>query len=442
MGDGRAETTIEHSATPFPSARRVWAQRLLLLGGFVVVHLTLALINLYDTLHFPFGDVTGVYRFWMDYARDNGVLVGIDTSWVYPIGALAPIALPYLAGSEFYGQAWLVMIAALNAVAVIALARRRLVLAWWWLLFLACLGPVAVGRIDAVSAPLAIVAVLIIARHPLAAGVLLTVAAWIKVWPAAVVAAAVIALRSRVRVVLGAAAATVATVGAALALGAGAGVLSFVFEQTGRGLQVEAPVSIWWLASAALGTTGAQVYYDTDILTYQVSGPGTQIVADLMTPVLAVVVASIVAAAGIAVRRGAERLPLFADVSLALVLAFIVVNKVGSPQFIGWLAAPVLLLLLLRGRREAGLAVTVLLVALATQAIYPWYYSALIGAEGWMVILIAARHVVLLALLAIAVARVLAARATVETPRARDAPAGRVPAETVPAPIRPATEGA
>lgn len=399
------ESRIQHLRPASPSTRD-WA---LLAAGFLAVHIVLSLINLYDRVHYPFGDVVGVYLFWMDYARTTGVVVGLDTTWVYPLGALVPMALPYLFGSALYGVAWLVMVAALNAVALVALARRRLGLAWWWLAFLVCLGPVAVARIDAVSAPLAVLAVLLIARHPVVAGALLTAAAWIKVWPAALVAAAVIALRSRVRVVIGAAITTLVVAVAALALGGVGGLFSFITQQTGRGLQIEAPVSLWWMASAAL-RSGARAYYDTEILTWQVRGPGTQVVADLMTPLLLVVVLGIVAAGVVALRRGADRLFLFADLSLALVLAFIVVNKVGSPQFMGWLAAPVLLLLLLRGRREWVVAGTVLVAAVITQVIYPWEYGAFTSAQPWAVALLGLRHLALLSLLAVAIARVVTAR--------------------------------
>ena len=47
----------------------------------------------------------------------------------------------------------------------------------------------------------------------------------------------------------------------------------FVTDQTDRGLQLEAPVSAWYLWRAVLGIPGSSIYYDRDILTFQVTGP-------------------------------------------------------------------------------------------------------------------------------------------------------------------------
>lgn len=400
-GQEEAARTVVPEARPFAA----WFA---LAVAFAVVHTVLALINVYDTQHLPFGDVIHVYRFWMQYAQDNGVLVGIDTSWVYPVGALLPMGFAYLLGPDHYGVLWLVLVTALDAAAIVVLARRRRAAAWWWLAFLAALGPVALARIDAVTAPLAILAAVWLIERPAVAGALLTLAAWIKVWPAAMVGAALIALRSWLQVAIGALLVTAGVLLAALALGGGAGVFGFVFEQTGRGLQVEAPVSAWWLWAAMLGLDGS-VYYDTDILTYQIAGPGAEAVAAIMTPVLAVVVGVIVALGLLARRRDADSVQLVGELSLALVLALIVVNKVGSPQFQGWLAAPVILLMLHTGMRAVSArALAVLVVAAATQYVYPWMYSGVIAAQPLEVVVLTARNIALIALLAVSVVRLWA----------------------------------
>ncbi|BDI23304.1 glycosyltransferase family 87 protein [Herbiconiux sp. L3-i23] len=375
--------------------------------AFLAIHGILAGINLYDVVHFPFGDVTQVYRFWMEYAADNGVLVGIDTSWVYPIGALLPMGFAYVLGPDAYGQLWLATIVALDAVATVVLARRSTAAAWWWMLFLACLGPVSLARIDAVTAPLAILAVVWLLDRPVVAGALLALATWIKVWPVALIGAAVLALRSRLRIVIAGAVVTAAILVAALALGARGGIFGFILEQTGRGLQVEAPVASWWLWSALLGLPEGRVYYDTDILTYQVAGPGTAPVAALMTPLLVLVVAGVAALGALAVRRGQDRTEVLVQVAMALVLALIVVNKVGSPQFIGWLAAPAILAILHSRPAFRGRALAVLAIAAATQFVYPWAYDG-ITAPTWLpVLVLTARNIALVVLLVVAVAELV-----------------------------------
>jgi hypothetical protein len=368
-------------------------------AAFAVVHLTLALINLLDDVHVPFGDVVYVYRFWMDYAAEHGVLVGIDTTWVYPVGALLPMGFAYLFGPGPYGEMWLLLVTALDAVAFAVLLRRSPAAAWWWVAFLAALGPVAVGRIDAITAPLAMLGLLWLATRPLIAGALLALATWIKVWPAALLAAAVIALRRRAAVVSGAALLTAVVLAVALLLGTGANVLGFITEQGERGLQVEAPVSAFWLWQAALGVPGTRVYYDQQMLTYQVLGTGTRAVAAVMTPLLVVAVAAILLLGVRAVRRGVEATALLAPLSLALVLVLIVVNKVGSPQYIVWLAPPVLLgIVTSRPAVRAGGGL-VLGIAAGTQIVYPWAYSWLIVADPVVAALLTARNLALIVLL-------------------------------------------
>ncbi|MFD1714098.1 glycosyltransferase 87 family protein [Amnibacterium flavum] len=388
---------------PQRSLRSTAAGPIGLWATFLVVHGVLAYINLNDTVHLPFGDVVNVYRFWMDYAVDNGVLVGIDTSWVYPIGALLPMGAAMLFGSAHYGETWLVLVTILDAIAVAVLLSRSRAAAWWWIVFLAALGPVAVARIDGVTAPIALVAVVWLLDRPVVAGVLLGLATWIKIWPAALIGAAILAVRQRARILIGSLAATAVILAAAIAIGGSRGLFSFILEQTGRGLQVEAPISSWWLWGAALHLDGYAVYYDTDILTYQVAGPGTQSLAAVMTPVLVLVVAAIAALVLIALRRGADPVELLIEASFALVLALIVVNKVGSPQFVGWLAAPVVLGIL-HGRAVSGRrAVAVLVVAVLTQIVYPWAYNGIVLAEPAAVLVLGARNLLFLVLLAQAV---------------------------------------
>ncbi|BDZ44289.1 glycosyltransferase 87 family protein [Naasia aerilata] len=363
------------------SARRIVTGALGAWIAFAAVHLVLAEINLHDTVHLPFGDVVGVYRFWMDYAAANGVLVGIDTSWVYPVGALLPLGFAYLFGSDAYGVVWLVLVTMLDAVAFHALLRRRPAAAWWWVAFLAALGPVAVARLDSVTAPLAILGLLVLSARPVLAGALLGLGAWIKVWPAALLAAAVLTLRRRAAVFTGGALVTVAILGGALLLGAGAHVFTFISAQETRGLQVEAPVTSWWLWEAVLGLGGTRIYYDRDILTWQVLGNGTSAAAAAMTPLLVAAVAALLLLALRGMSRRVDPLALLPPLGLALVLAMIVFNKVGSPQYVAWLAAPVVLGLCLRQRAVHVPAALALGIALLTQVVYPWSYAKVIGAD-------------------------------------------------------------
>jgi len=279
-------------------------------------------------------------------------------------------------------------------------------LAWWWVAVTACLGPVAVARIDSVATPIAVLGVLALATRPLLASVLFTVATWIKVWPAALLAALVIAGRRVATVVTGAAVTSAAIIGIAVALGARSNVFSFIAAQTGRGLQIEAPVTSLWLWDVAAGTPGATIYYDRDILTFQVTGDGVAQTAAAMTAVLAVGVLLVCGAGLLARLRGAPQADVIALTALGFVSAVIALNKVGSPQYLTWYVAPVLLGLATTNRFRFP-AVVVLVMAALTQAVYPWFYGEVTAALPWALVLLDLRNVLEIVLLAWAIGALL-----------------------------------
>ncbi|MET0725913.1 MAG: glycosyltransferase family 87 protein [Leifsonia sp.] len=378
--------------------------------AFAAVHAWLVYLAM-NAPGLPLGDVSHVYTSWMARAAD-GYVLGIDGPWVYPILAIAPIAAAAVFGLGNYVQAWLLLVVVLDAAAFAVLigVRRgpaaRHVAAWWWLAFLAMLGPIAIGRIDAVTVPIALVAVLLAAGRPRLAAVLLTVAMWIKIWPAAVIAAFFITSRDRVRILVAVLGTSSVIILVALLLGSGWNVFSFISEQTGRGIQIESPVAAIWMWQAAAGVPGASVYYDHDILTFQVTGQGTEIASAVMTPLLVLVVGSIVAIGVRSQLRGAAFGAIFPPLTLALVLAFIVINKVGSPQFICWLAVPIVIGLVYRGRRYRLPALAALALAGLTQSIYPYLYDWLLIADPALVTLVTVRNLLEIGLLVWAVVAV------------------------------------
>jgi hypothetical protein len=377
--------------------------------AFTLVHATLIALCLFGPGK-PLGDVNWVYLNWVTTAVRGGPVPGIDIPFVYPVVAFVPMLLAFVVSPGAYALGWLGLVTLLDAVAfAVLLGRwhqpRRLAAAWWWLAFLLLEGPTALGRIDAVAVALVIVGLLVVSRRPGWGSALLTLGAWVKVWPAVVVAALVVAGRQRMRVVVAAAATSVFVVVVALTFGSGWTVLSFVTQQTGRGIQIEAPVALPWLWDAALGG-GSDIYYDHDILTFQVSGPGTALASALTTPLLALVAAGILVLGWWAQRRGAAFDELFPPLVLALTVSLIAFNKVGSPQFITWLAAPGVLGIVLLGRRWLLPAVLALVLAALTQLVYPYLYDWLLVANPAMVFVLTVRNALEFVVLLIAVRRV------------------------------------
>ncbi|MEC5200287.1 hypothetical protein RCH21_002533 [Arthrobacter sp. PL16] len=323
------------------------------------------------------------YREWAYSALDDGVWEGIDTAWVYPVGALVPMVLASAFGPYLYQLAWFVLFAGLNALGTAALVRRgtasSFTAAYWWLAATALLGPVAVGRIDGLTAPLVITALLLVAARPFVASLVLSAATWMKVWPAAVVLAALVVVRQgRLRIV-----------GAGVAVSAGIAVVVAVFgdirnltgflsAQGARGMQLEAPLSTPGVWQAITGTSGAYFFEDEVINTMEVRGALSGLVGDLMTPLLVLSVLLVAAFLAIALHRGAPAGALLATGSLALVSTLVVFNKVGSPQFMLWITAVIAVGLVLdRASEWRYPAVAMLATAALTTLVYPIFYDAL-----------------------------------------------------------------
>ena len=375
-------------------------------GAFLLVHVVLWLCALFGD-GMPLGDVTIVYLPWAQLAQHGYAFMGVTAPWVYPLVAMVPVLIPLLAGADNYVIAWLAMVTIFDVVAFAVLTargrRRAVIAAWWWLGFLLLLGPIAVGRLDAVSVAIVIVAVVWLAARPRVASVLLAVAMWIKVWPAAVILAVVVAMRHRWRVVgyVLLTSAVIAIVG--MAFGGAADLFSFVTQQTGRGLQIEAPVSAPWLWAAALHAEGTIVYYDQQLLTFQVTGRGIGAVSAAMTPALVLAVIAVALVGVRAVVRKAPSALVLPQLALAITTALIAFNKVGSPQYIDWLAAPVILGIITAGRRFCTPAILVGVTAALTQLFYPYLYLQLLYLNAWMIAAVTARNIMLFVVLGWAV---------------------------------------
>ncbi|WP_407345405.1 glycosyltransferase 87 family protein [Pengzhenrongella phosphoraccumulans] len=411
---------------------RIAASRRALWVAFVLAHAWLAFIGTVWIPHRAFYDVD-LYRYWTALGLENNVWPVFDGPWVYPVGALLPMLLPAAISTTStlgYALAWSALVTAGDAVAVWALSRSRHAPgAWWWLAFLVLLGPVAMGRIDAILAPIVILALLVAMERPRVAAALLTVGAWIKVAPGVLILPLLLIVRRPVRDVVVPAALVCAGVVGAVAVGGGLGnVASFLSQQDARGLQVEAVVSTPWVV-ASLVRDDVVIGLNHELITWEIVGPGTSGAARLMDVLLPLAVAAL---AVLLWRARSRPLDVLVWGSLAFATLLIVVNKVGSPQYVGWLAPPVAVALALRstwpddavGARSRAavprVAGAVLLIAALTQLIFPLAYNSLLSGGVLISGVLVVRNLLLLALL-VAMGTLLA---TDGTRRGADVPDG------------------
>ena len=387
--------------------RRMWVWI-----AFVLVHAVVIWLGFAGD-HAASWDVDQLYRWWAGLTLGGDVVPGITEDWIYPPLAHLPILLVgALRGVVDYTLGWGLLVTALDAAAFAVLvgrgrSRGRMIAAWFWLAAILALGGVGMFRLDGVTVPIAVAGSLFLVGRPWLGSVLLAVATWIKVWPAALLAAAVIAVRRRLAVVGGAAAVSAVVVAVVLLAGGGPHLLGFVGDQTSRGLQIEAPVSSVYLLLALADVPGARIFYDPDLITFQITGPSVDTVIMLMTPVLMLGMLAIAVIGAVKAWRGASFVALFPPLALALVLGFIVLNKVGSPQYMTWLIAPVVVGLTIDRRRWLRPALLTVVILALTQWLFPFAYDWLLvlwPAAVWLVVL---RNVMLVALFAWVVVRLV-----------------------------------
>ena len=362
----------------------------------------------------PFGDVTYVYLPWAgDVWKGYGV-VGITSPWVYPIGALVPMAIAgFIGGSAHYVLGWFVLVAMLDGIALFLLRRAsflgrlRYASSWYFLAFMLALVLVSVSRIDGVVTPVVLVALVYTARSPRVAAIMLTIATWLKVWPAALIALAVLTLRTRKIFAFWFITLSVAITATAFIMGSGMNIFSFITQQSSRGLQLESVSATPYLWAAMFGDTGTHVYFDTSLVTYQVSGPLSDVIASLSTVILVTVMLCIGIVSFVQIRLGAPSLRVFSAAVLVATSSLMAFNKVGSPQFVFALVAPIVLGLCVELRFAKYLGFLGIALALLTGMVFPYFYAELLALSPAMVVVITIRNILFLAFVAVAFTQLL-----------------------------------
>jgi hypothetical protein len=355
----------------------------------------------------PFNDVN-LYGYWASQVSSGQGLLGVSEPWVYPFLALAPMAVANLFGATGGGvlTGWIVLVVALHSIALSAVVdwgragKPAFKAIGFYLIYLVLLGPVAIGRVDAIAAFFALLGVVQIQHNrPRLGMAFFTLGAWIKVWPVAAAIATFASIRSKVPVFVLAIATSATILLIGIFLGGNEKLLSFVTMQGDRGLQVESVFATFWVWAAKFGAPGAGIYFDNLLVTNQVSGVFAGEIAWLLGPVMLGALAVTLFLSLRAYRAGAETKHLFVATFLTATLDLIVFNKVGSPQFELWLAVPLMAGVLFELPKWRLPLVIGSGIALFTNLLYPIFYMDLMGL-GWLgIALLTMRNAALIALL-------------------------------------------
>ncbi|WP_284751985.1 glycosyltransferase family 87 protein [Arthrobacter sp. efr-133-R2A-120] len=379
-----------------------------LLAGFCVVHLVFLVFALILSLRGEAFSDTFIYRDWTSAGFRDENLSGGPSPWVYPVLALVPMAIAGLAGPGPFFFLWVLMITLLNGVALAKLTgrgRRREAIpaGWWWLVFVFIMGWLGFARVDGLTAPIVLIALAYGVSHPFIASTLLSVATWMKVWPAAVMLSLFTVVKQRTKVVAAGILTSVLVIALTAAVGQLPKLLNFLTQQGDRGMQLEATFTTPWLWLSVLHVGDSRMYMNTDINSMQVDGPGTAFMSFLMQPLLALAAILVAALTFWALHNGkrsggADRTELLLAGSLTMATAFVVFNKVGSPQFMVWLAPAVAVGLAHSWKEWRVPAAMLIAIGVATYFIYPLFYDALSHNNPLMALVLTVRNVLLVVL--------------------------------------------
>ena len=391
-----------------------------LVGAFVVTRMFLGWYAVHPWDYGPpccrvHGDVE-LYARWGFELVNEGEEPYRDIRIEYPPGSIPLVAIPAVgqtyepgfppfatpAATDIYEQSYrarfVFAMVALDIVAMLLLVRlaRRWGSMWgpWlWVVGLAALGPVAYLRLDLIVAVATIVA---LERASVGAW-LSSGAAWglgivAKLYPLLLIPLAVVNSRRRGRLI-GAAAAVIALLFVPY-FDRMTDIAASVFDyHSERGIQVE---STWALGLLLLDRFG----YETNVVqgfgSFNVAAAASNVVkliADVLT--LAVVAVGAWMARWRIQTEDASGVARLVFAVLAVALA---VSTVFSPQYVIWLLALGAVALSRSSSASRQTMAALVVIALITQAVFPFVYRPLLRGEVLVVLLLLARNLGLLAL--------------------------------------------
>ena len=344
------------AAQAFFNPERLESPRFLLLLWFVTRFVVIGVWALLGT------GAQGDVSYYYDHIATLGQTGPGAAMPEYPTPALWILSLPYLLGlgdPTGYMVVFCCLMLALDAAFTLSLwhfgGDRRGQAIVIWTVFIAFIGPTVYQRFDLITSVLAgwgLIAAW--RRRPVGAGVLVGLAAAVKLWPALLWPALCGGSRPRAWRVTIAMIITGATLAlASLVWGGWDRLLSPLTYQSDRGLQVESVFASipMLLRSWHLGDYAVTI---SRYLAFEIWGTGVPFWLS---------VASIAAAAGyvliLAVYvawlvRGQGRMIEGCVLTLLVVVVLIVSNKTFSPQYVIWLGGPLAATLLVVGDTPSG----------------------------------------------------------------------------------------
>ncbi|MET9347876.1 glycosyltransferase family 87 protein [Streptomyces termitum] len=368
-------------------------------------------------------EVEQIYRSWFELLR-TGEYPRADVTWQYPPGAALPVLAPALLPFLDYTAGFFVAALLCDALILGLLLRtgrrpgRSTRGAWLWLAALPLLGPTAYARFDIMVTAVAVAGLLASTSRPRLFGALITLGAFMKIWPALLLTGTPKGRSTRLS--WGTAAAGAAGTLLVCAIWA-PGSLSFLSNQSERGTEIESMGAMVFHVARRFGWEGtARMNYGS----MEFLGPYVSWVSTTAL-VLTLLTFGWLLLWRFRARRFAASTT--ADAAFTAVLLFTVTSRVISPQYMVWLVGTAAVCLAYRSSRMRRPAHLVLWATAVTQFEFPVWFSHVNESSPLGIAVLFVRNALLLAA-AVSACRILW-RHTVTEPAAE-------PAAPLPGPSR------
>lgn len=323
----------------------------------------------------------------------NGEVLGVNADWIYPAAAQIPIFLAGMIGKIFgsYILGWTMLVAILNFIVVLLMSKKYDISHFqmgYFSILLIVTSSIFYYRLDIIAIFLSLIALMIYDKKRNLSYLLLTVGTLIKIWPIAIIFG--IWLMSKTKVMDAAKVAFYATLlmAPALILGGFETAFHFISKQGGRGVQME---SIFALPSFL---SGREAFYNKDTITYEVPIAGFEFLSNLSTFLLIGTLISVVLVGIVSFWKKPATKEQALILASMIIVSFVIFNKVGSAQFVGWVILVLfILIILIKDKLGKTYAILGLISISASGLLVPYFYSDLITGGLLAVTILSVKHV-------------------------------------------------
>ncbi|ARP70508.1 DUF2029 domain-containing protein [Streptomyces pluripotens] len=346
-------------------------------------------------------EVWRLYHHWYGVLA-HGAFPTHDALWQYPPGAGAVLLAPGLLPGVTYFQAFVVLTLAVDALTAATLVRtgtrpgRSLRGAALWTGGLPLLLHIPLARYDVQVTALAVLSLLRASRSPRAGGAFAALGALVKVWPALLLLGTP---RGRTTRTAWGWAAITGTACLCLLSFCFTDPLSFLREQSGRGVQIESLGGTALNLARHAGWSGRPRYQYGAI---ELVGPYVHVVATASLALTGLAFGLLVLWR-LRARRWSEATPY--DAALCAVLLFTVTSRVISPQYLIWLLGLAAVCLTSRHTGQRPVALLVLAASALSTVAFPMCYREVIAGTWTGCLLMLGRNALLAAAAALSFVR-------------------------------------